>query len=178
MNLSNLIEAILFFKAEPISIKVLAEITNTSLEEVGVALTELETALTGRGVALLRKDNEVSLGTAPEAAAVIEKMIKEELSRDLGKAGLETLSIVLYKGPISRPEIDYIRGVNSSFILRNLTVRGLVERLTKEGDSRAYVYRPTFELLSQLGITQISDLPDYDIVTRELEVIMNQPEAA
>ncbi len=177
MNLSNLIEAILFFKAEPVSLKVLAEMTDTSLEEVTAAITDLETALTGRGVALLRNDNEISLGTAPEATIVIEKLIKEELSKDLGKAGLETLSIVLYKGPISRPEIDYIRGVNSSFILRNLTVRGLVERLTKEGDSRAYVYRPTFELLSQLGITQISNLPDYETVTRELEAIMNQPEA-
>lgn len=176
MNLPNLIEAILFFKAEPVSIKVLAEMTNGGTEEIVTALANLETALTGRGITLLRKDNEVSLGTAPEAAIIIEKLTKEELARDLGKAGLETLSIVLYKGPISRPEIDYIRGVNSSFILRNLTVRGLVERLTKEGDNRTYVYRPTFELLSQLGITQISDLPDYDIVTQELEAIMNQPQ--
>jgi len=109
------------------------------------------------------------LGTAPEMGELIEALIKEELSKDLGKAGLETLSIVLYRGPISRSKIDYIRGVSSTFILRNLLVRGLVERVSNPDDQRSFLYKPTFELLSYLGISRIEDLPEYDAVKQELE---------
>lgn len=168
MNLSATIEAILFFKAEPITIKKLAELTTQTEEAVGQALIELKQALQGRGIALLEKDNTVILGTAPESSALIENIIKEELKKDLGKAGLETLAIVLYKGPVSRSEIDYIRGVNSSFILRNLTVRGLVEKINKEGDNRTFLYRPTFELLAHLGLTSVTDLPNYETFLSEL----------
>ena len=168
MNLSATIEAILFFKAEPITIKKLAELTTQSEEAVTQAIIELKQALQGRGIALLEKDNTVILGTAPESSALIEIILKEELNKDLGKAGLETLAIVLYKGPVARSEVDYIRGVNSSFILRNLTVRGLVEKINKEGDSRTFLYRPTFELLAHLGLTSVTDLPNYDTFLSEL----------
>ncbi|MCE9628736.1 MAG: SMC-Scp complex subunit ScpB [Candidatus Vogelbacteria bacterium] len=168
MNLSATIEAILFFKAEPLTIKKLAELTNQPEETIQQALGELKQTLQGRGIALLEKDNTVILGTAPEVSGLIESIIKEELNKDLGKAGLETLAIVLYKGPVSRAEIDYIRGVNSSFILRNLTVRGLVEKINKEGDNRTFLYRPTFELLAHLGLTSVTGLPNYDTFLAEL----------
>ncbi len=168
MNLSATIEAILFFKAEPLTIKKLAELTNQPEETIQQALGELKQTLQGRGIALLEKDNTVILGTAPEVSGLIESIIKEELNKDLGKAGLETLAIVLYKGPVSRAEIDYIRGVNSSFILRNLTVRGLVEKINKEGDNRTFLYRPTFELLAHLGLTSVTDLPNYNTFLAEL----------
>ena len=84
---------------------------------------QLEQDLKGRGLSLVRTDDEVMLGTAKEFSGLIEDLAKEELSRDLGKAGLETLSIVLYLGPITRADIDYIRGVNSQFILRALLIR-------------------------------------------------------
>jgi segregation and condensation protein B len=82
--------------------------------------------------------------------------------KDLGKAGLETLSIVLYKGPISRADIDYVRGVNSAFILRNLSVRGLI---TKEDNK----YKPTLDLISHLGIKHIDELPDKETILAELD---------
>jgi segregation and condensation protein B len=75
--------------------------------------------------------------------------------KDLGKAGLETLSIILYQGPISRAEIDYIRGVNSNFILRNLLIRGLIERVENPHDQRSFLYKPTLELISYLGLSKI-----------------------
>jgi segregation and condensation protein B len=84
-------------------------------------------------------------------------------------AGLETLSIVLYLGPVSRSEIDYIRGVNSNFILRNLLMRGLVERIEHETDKRSLKYRPTFELLSFLGIGSVEELPEYETTRAEIE---------
>jgi len=173
MNLANTIEAILFFKAEPLTIGKLATLTEKTETEIKEALETLKQNLNNRGVSLLEKDNSVMLGTSPEVSPLIEKIIKEELTRDLGKAGLETLAIILYQSPISRADVDYIRGVNSNFILRNLTTRGLVERVNKEGDSRAFLYKPTFELLAHLGITSVENLPDYEQVISEIKNIKN-----
>lgn len=161
MTLDAKIEAILFFKAEPVSTGWLARTLSAEEDEVREALSLLQEKLSGRGIVPVFKDDEVSLGTAPEMSEVLEKISKEDLARDLGKAALETLTIVLYKGPIARSEIDYIRGVNSNFILRSLLARGLVERISGEEGERSFLYRPTFELLSHLGITRIEDLPEY-----------------
>lgn len=169
MELSSKIEAILFWKGEPIAIKKLSTIFNCSAEEIKDGLNKLESNLATRGLVLLRKDEEVELGTNKEMSELIQNLTKEELNRDLGKAGLETLSIVIYKSPISRSEIDYIRGVNSSFILRNLMVRGLVERVTNPKDQRAFLYKPTFELLTYLGIAKIEDMPEYAKTIEELK---------
>ena len=174
MTLEQTLEAILFFKSEPLLVAKLAEMASTKEELVREGLEQLAQNLTGRGVTLIFKDDSVMLGTAPEASVLIEKMIKEELSRELGKAGLETLAIVLYEGPVSRAEIDYIRGVNSSFILRHMLVRGLVERVNKPGDARAFLYRPSFDLLRHLGVAKIEDLPDFAIVKQELATFRSE----
>jgi len=168
MSLEQQLEAILFWKAEPISVKKLAEDCSRREEEINDALNVLENNLASRGVRLIRKDGEVMLGTAPEASELIEKLTKEELSRDLGRAGLETLSIVLYKGPITRAEIDYIRGVNSSFILRYLQIRDLVEKVIDPSDARRFLYRSSFNLLQHLGIAKVEDLPEYGNLIGEL----------
>jgi segregation and condensation protein B len=169
MNLDSYIESILFFKGTPVSISYLAKVLGKSDEEILRALEELETKLEGRGLVLTRLENKVSLGTAPKASGFIEALIKEDLSKDIGKAGLETLSIVIYKSPVSRSEIDYIRGVNSSFILRNLLIRGLVEKVKDNKDQRVSMYKPTFKLLSFLGIKNIEDMPKYDEVRKSVE---------
>jgi segregation and condensation protein B len=169
MSLEVMIEAILFWKAEPISVKKLAETCARGEGEINDALNVLENTLDNRGVRLVRKNDEVMLGTAPEVSEFIEKLTKEELSRDLGKAGLETLSIVLYKGPITRAEIDYIRGVNSSFILRNLQIRDLVEKIIDPSDARRFLYRPSFNLLQHLGISKVEDLPEYGSLETQLQ---------
>jgi segregation and condensation protein B len=166
-NLDLYIEAVLFHKAEAIKRKELANILGVSLEEVDAGIEVLSERLQGRGVRLLKNNDSVMLGTTPETAVIIEKIIKEELDKDLGKAGLETLSIVLYQSPVTRSEIDYIRGVNSSYILRNMVMRGLVERVNDQ-KKRNFTYVPTFELLSYLGITEISELPEYETVRKEM----------
>jgi len=176
MNLSAKIEAILFFKSEPVEKSWLAKTLAVSLDSIETALNQLKSNLENRGLALLEKENSVMLGTAPDLSSLIEALIKEELNRDLGKAGLETLAIVLYEGPVSRPEIDYIRGVNSSFILRNLLVRGLVERLPKPDDARTFIYRPTFDLLRYLAVAKVGDLPDYELIRQELLTFKNRGE--
>lgn len=178
MNLAAKIEAILFWKAEPVSVKKLASLLNEKVEKVKIALDELATALQGRGLTLVQTDDDVMLGTAKEASALIEQLTKDELTRDLGKAGLETLSIILYQGPISRADIDYIRGVNSQFIVRNLLIRGLVERSDNPADARSYLYKTTLDLLSHLGISKITELPEYEAVRKDIETFKTTSEVS
>ena len=176
MNIEQQVEAILFFKAEPIKIKELATILKKSEKDIQEALVNLKEQIEGRGICLMEKDASVMLGTAPELSELIERIRKAELSRDVGRAGLETLSIILYKSPIARSEIDYIRGVNSTFILRALMVRGLVERVQNPDDARSFLYKPTFELLSFLGISNIEELPNFDTAKKELRIFVKAGE--
>lgn len=180
MNLEHSIEALLFWKGEPISLKELikslstpgVKVTEVQIHEALIALSE---NLKGRGIVLLaNEDQEYMLGTSAEASSLIEKLTKEELARDLGKASLETLSIILYRGPIKRSEIDYVRGVNSTFILRNLLIRGLIEKKPAPDDNRTSIYNPSFKLLSYLGVNKISDLPNFEAVKAELEKFKNE----
>lgn len=168
ITLEAMIEAILFWRAEPLAVAELARAVARGQDEVRAALTKLQSDLASRGVILVQKDDEVTLGSHPEASDLIEKLGREALSRDLGKASLETLTTVLYRGPISRAEIDYVRGVNSSFILRHLMTRGLVERVPNPADARGFLYRPTFDLLQHLGLGKVEDLPEYSDLSERL----------
>lgn len=167
MSLDALIEAILFFKNEPISTEELSKYTETSKKDVRDALDVLAQRLSG-GMRLMENDEAVQLVTAGEAASVIEKIRKDDLVKDLGKAGAETLAIILYKGPITRSELEYIRGVNSTFILRNLLIRGLIERISNPKNQRSFLYKPTFELMSYLSIQKLEELPEYENFQKEL----------
>lgn len=170
MTLEAQLEALLFWKGEPMASKKIEAALGCKKEELEAAAAALEASLSTRGLRLMRSGDELEIRTAPEASALIEKLTKEELMRDLGKAGLETLSIILYKGPVKRTDIDYIRGVNSSFIVRNLLIRGLIERVSeKESSGRGYAYKPTMALLAHLGVSKIEDLPDYAQVKTEME---------
>lgn len=168
MELNSKIEALLFYKGEAMKIKELMKLLDADQDTMEKALDELKVKLSGRGVQLIRKEDEIILATTSEMSDVIEQIRKDELTKDLGKAGAETLAIVLYKGPITRAEIDYIRGVNSTFILRNLLIRGLVEKVSNPTDQRSFLYKPTMELLSFLGITSIEELPEFATVQDEL----------
>lgn len=172
-TLEKQIEAVLFWKGEPISIKKLVQTLGKSEEEISASLKTLESNLAGRGVGLVFKEDEVSLSTSKDVSDIIEKLTKEELVKDLGKAGLETLSIIIYQGPLSRAEIDYIRGVQSNFILRNLMIRGLVEKIPNPKDQRSFLYKPTFELLSYLGVTKIEEMPQFAEAKAEIESYKN-----
>lgn len=169
MTLEHKLEAVLFYKAKPIAISYLAKFFEVTEEEIGNSLFDLQQSLTHRGIRLLVSDNrEVQMVTADEHAELIETLRKDEMKQDIGTAGAETLAIILYRGPINRAEIDRIRGVNSSFILRNLLIRGLIERQGTGGGS-GFTYVGTPALLAHLGITQKESLPDYTTVVTALE---------
>ena len=174
MELESKIEGLLFYKGEDVEVKKLAELLKVSNEEIEEALKKLEVSLSGRGLVLVRKDDSVVLGITSELSSLIESIRKDEITKELTKSSLETLSIVLYKNGVSRSEVDYIRGVNSSFILRNLLVRGLIEKITDPKDSRRLLYRPTFDALSFMGVTSIEQLPNYNQVLTQLQEAIKQ----
>ena len=162
--------------------KKLSEFLGVGQIEINEAIEKLKENLKGRGIVLQEKENpastrgdsstrggEITLGTAPELPDLIEKLQKEELNRELSKASLETLSIILYKNGVSRSLIDYIRGVNSSFTLRALSIRGLIEKSIDTKDNRRFIYKPSFELLSYMGIKSVEELPDYESVNSGIE---------
>ncbi len=176
MELANHIHAILFYHAEPLSVSRLAKLLKRSEGEVRDAAKILEESLATTGLRLLQNGDNLTLGTAPEASALIEAITKEELAKELSKASLETLAIVLYKAPIARAEIDYIRGVNSTFILRNLLIRGLVEKIENPSDQRSFLYKPTFQLLEFMGVAKIEDLPNHADTMATLAAFLNAKE--
>ncbi len=171
LDISAQIEALLFFKGEPVKIGFLANTLKITEDEAWSGIQILEDKLSLRGIVLIRNDNEVMLSTASAMGSTIEALLKEEISKDLGKAGLETLAIVLYRSPVARSEINYIRGVNSNYILRSLLVRGLIEKV--ESSARSTIYRPTFELLSYMGVSNVEDLPEYDNANKAVEEFKN-----
>lgn len=172
MTLETKLEALLFWKGEPMTKKKAQAALECTAEELATALAALETSLASRGLRVMQVGDEIELRTSPDVSAMIEKLTKEELVRDLGKAGLETLSIILYRGPVKRSDIDYIRGVNSSFIIRNLLIRGLIERIADGG--RGFSYKPTVDLLGHMGLSKIEDLPDYEKVKAEFDAAASQ----
>lgn len=175
MTPESQIEAILFWKGEPVKIKELASILDIEVDFILQAISRLEVTLIGRGLQVVRNGDEIMLYTAKEASELIKKLTKDELSEDISKASVEVLSLIIYRGPIAKRDIDYIRGVNSSYIVRNLLVRGLVERIDYK-DNGSFVYQPTFELLSHLGVTKKEDLPDFELVQKDIEKFMQNPE--
>lgn len=177
MEIEKKIEAILFWKGEPFSRKKLSEILSAQAGlkvgdiEINESIEKLKENLKERGIVLLEKENEITLGTAPELASLIENLQREELNKELSKASLEALSIVLYKNGVNRSEIDYIRGVNSSFTLRALSVRGLIEKTIDPKDARRFIYKPSFELLSYMGVKSVEELPDYGEVNNSMNIV-------
>lgn len=184
-KLETMIEAILFWRGEAMTIPELCRALKVPSGNLKRALQTLRENLHGRGVSLIQTEDSFALATAGETHETIERLRKEELSRDLGKAALETLSIVLYKGKASRRDIEHIRGVNATAILRSLLIRGLIERKQSESDDlsarspqagRAFLYCPTVELLSLLGIHDVGELPEFAAVRAELEAAASEQE--
>jgi segregation and condensation protein B len=160
------IEALLFALGRPLGRDELVKQLKVDAATLEAALAELS-ARQG-GIVVVDDGRELSLRTSQEASEVVERVRKDEYDRDIGKAGLEALSAIVYRGPLSRAEIDFIRGVNSSQTLRTLTMRGLVRRVPNPKDERQYLYEPTGDLLSQLGVSATKNLPDYEQVRAKL----------
>ncbi|MDP2638680.1 MAG: SMC-Scp complex subunit ScpB [Candidatus Azambacteria bacterium] len=164
MDKKNVLESLLFVAGHPLGHQKLAEIAGFSEEEVANSLKELaeDYVNQNRGLRLVFSNDKVQLVAAPEFKLAVEKLIKSDLEEELSQAALETLAIIAYQGPVSRAIIENLRGVNCSFILQNLAVRGLIEKKNNPENNRSYVYNITFDFLRHLGLNKIEDLPKYE----------------
>ena len=165
---TSLAEAFLFTEGGSLTLRKLAALMKIKEPELQAVLEELSQKLGGRGLALVKTDTEVSLAVSPATSETVRATYAHELERDIGEAGLEVLAVVLYRGPSTRAQIDYIRGVNTSSTVRNLLARGLLERMGNPDDGREYLYRPTVELLAHLGVTDAKHLPEHEKLAAEL----------
>lgn len=171
------IEAVLFVHGEAVTLKKLGVLTGLVQEELKTALLSYEEELRreNRGLILISEEplhkifenkdwvnKKVQLGTKPQLSSLVQDFLKEEMGEELTPASLEVLSIVAYLGPISRARIEYIRGVNSVFTLRNLLMRGLVDKITDPERGNAFAYKPSMEFLRHLGVSSPGELEEYE----------------
>ncbi len=173
------LEALLFVHGEPISIAKAQKILGIPPEEFSPLLNELRERLAAndRGLAIVEHDDRIQFATKPHLARILVDFVKSEISEDLSPASTEALSIIAYLGPISRSRIDFIRGVNSTFIIRSLLLRGLVERIPDPERGNSFLYRPTFELLRHLGVENQDALPERKEFISLIEQFESQPTA-
>jgi len=160
LSLAARVESLLFVADAPVSVGRLAEALEATAGQVERALADLEVAYDGRGLRLQRAGNRVQLITVPEAASAVERFLGLEARTRLSRAALETLAIIVYRQPITRPEIEFIRGVGSDSVLRTLLSAGLIEevgRATTVG--RPILYGTTFEFLQHFGLRSMDELP-------------------
>lgn len=159
------LEALFFYYGEPLDLKKIVRTLEIKEEECKNLLGELSAKLEAdekSGLTILENGGSFQLVTKPGIAWLGKKLLQEEFKEELTPAALETLSIVAYLGPVPRSTIDYVRGVNSSFILRALLVRGLVDRGLQPGRKNTFEYRISFDCLKHLGLKKIEDLPEYE----------------
>ncbi len=168
-SIPQTIEAILFATAESYTVASLAKLLDVSVEEVQSALATLEVSLSDHAFMLVRQGDEVTLATRPEHGALLEALRKEELQKDLSKASAETLAVIAYHPGASKAEIELIRGVNSSYSLRALQIRGLIE---SKPNGRTVTYHPTMALLESYGVASVEELPQYVETKQKLESLL------
>ena len=171
MNTSDLAkraEAFLFSEGGSLTLRKLEQLLGVKTPQLREILAELRAKREGSGLTLVETATEASLVIAPEESQAVRSAFERELEKEIGDAGLEVLAIVLYRGPSTRAQIDYIRGVNTSSTMRTLLARGLLLRTGNPEDGREYLYYPTGELLAHLGVRTAEELPDYQTIKTEL----------
>jgi segregation and condensation protein B len=164
LPLSVQLEGLLFVAAEPVTPARLAEALDVNPTMVEAALRELETTLETRGLRLQRHSGRVQLTTAPQLAETIERFLGLEATTHLSRAALETLAMIAYQQPVTRPQIDSIRGVNSESMLKSLLNKGLIfESGRTEGPGRPILYSTSPEFLQHFGLSSIKELPPLEL---------------
>ncbi len=170
--LAKEIEAILFVYGEPMEYSAIQKNISETRKGGGkiahdhitsaLALLDERLKMSGGGLTLIYGENAVQLTTSADTKGAVEHLVKQEMNEELTPAAQETLAVIAYTGPVTRSEIDYIRGVNSSFILRTLLIRGLIDRKPHPEHAHTYQYAPSMTLLKHLGIPKKESLPEYE----------------
>jgi segregation and condensation protein B len=158
--LAQALEAILFSSNRPLRIRELQQATEAAPKEVAEALDELRTSLAGRGVMLQRHRDQVQLVTRPEVAAFVRRALHPEVSGRLTPAAYETLAVIAYSQPVTRAQIEAVRGVNCDTVLANLELRDLINEVGRgPGPGQPKLYGTTIRFLQLLGLASLDELP-------------------
>lgn len=168
MNIKSKIESLLFISAKPMSVKQLAELIKKDKKEIENSGKELveEYKNNKKGIQIIKNGPKLQMVSSPENAKLIQEFIKDEATGELSRPSLETLTIIAYRGPISKIDLNRIRGVNCSLILRNLLLRGLIEAKNDSKKQEIY-YTITFDFVRFLGINDVRELPDYEKLSKD-----------
>lgn len=171
MNIKRSIESLLFISPKPLSLKDLATVLEVKLSEVQREIEELiaDYKNNDRGILIIENSKKYQMSSSPESAKIVQKFMQSEVSGELTPASLETLTIIAYRGPIKKKDIEKIRGINCSLILRNLLIRGLIEEVAGE-EMEDNIYNVSLDFIKFLGISKLSDLPDYDQFNKSEEI--------
>lgn len=165
VSLRASLEALLFVASGPVAPAHLAEAVGEKTDKVEQELAVLgEELAQGRGISLQWYAGKVQLTSAPACAGYVEKFLGLEATARLSRAALETLAIIAYRQPVTRPGVDVIRGVNSDGVMKSLLTKGLVQEVGRaEGPGRPILYGITSEFLQHFGLSSLADLPSYDV---------------
>jgi segregation and condensation protein B len=157
---AGVLESLLFVANGPVPLEQIQKTLDIPPAEVDAALLALELTYTGRGLRIQRKGAEVQLTTAPESAPYVERFLGLQLSNKLSGAALEALAVVAYRQPVTRAQVEAVRGVNSDGVLNTLLARGLVSEVGRlEAAGRPILYGTTFEFLQYFGLKDVRQLP-------------------
>jgi len=162
-NNSSRLESLLFISTKPLGVKKIAQTLEMGESEVSELLNELQKKYDApdSGLNLINAGKEWQLTTAKAQSDFVREFLADDASGELSRPSLEALTIVAYRGPISKPEIEQLRGVNCSLILRNLMIRGLVE-MVEGTDKLEPRYQTTTDFLKFLGIKNVRELPNFE----------------
>ena len=161
-ELSKILEAILFVSGEPLQIAALANALEVTELEISAAADELASDYDyhRRGICLKRFGSHIQLSTRADYAPQIEKLLQPIQKQSLSQAALETLAVVAYKQPVTRLDIEAVRGVKCDYSVQSLVNKGLIEEVgRKEALGRPILYGTTDAFLSHFGLTSLEDLP-------------------
>ncbi len=167
LSLENLVESLLFVAEGPVPVARLAEALEVSPREVEAALGQLTEAYLHRGLSVQRSRDKVQLTTTPAAADKVQRFLGLAAATPLSRAALETLAIIAYQQPVTRPQIEAIRGVNSDSVIKNLLSKGIIDEVGRtDGPGRPVLYSTTPEFLQYFGIASLADLPPLNLDQR------------
>jgi segregation and condensation protein B len=169
----SVLESVLFMYGREITYTKIGEVLDLEEKEVDNIVKQLQEEYKKRsrsGLRILVSDDKVQMVTSPESAEIIEQITKKELEGPLTPVAMEVLSIIAYRGPISKIDIEAIRGVNCSFSIRNLLRRGLIERVYSDDNRKIQQYQPTIDFLRLLGIENKEELPEFEELSTDKRI--------
>lgn len=179
LPLTALVESLLFVSGEPVPVSRIAQALEVGVDQVEEVLAELKTVSNNgasRGVVLQRKGDKVQLTTRPESAPYIERFLGLSLTSRLSKPALETLAIIAYQQPVTRPEIEMVRGVNCDGVIQTLLSKGLIEEVGRlETAGRPIQYGTTFAFLQYFGLRSLDDMPPLKVDEPPAETAASEP---